>query len=428
MIFFANRVLTVTHSTYRTGKGHAVNLIYWYCWSHFQSILHRCTIHLFRIGKGEVLTHGNHLVQIVWGIHTCRDVLEICIFQDTIILLVTQGEHSWMFLIGMRKRYIIIAGKTCSWYFIHPISIWKAHGFLAVDEAVIASIDCIVHIFWLCRIPYGDRSSIGCIDVKAIVLGIDCRIKAIVEGCLHHCRSILARVAKLHLGLVGIELCREVGWEVYLYLVTFLSLLGRNDDYTISRAWSIDRSWGCIFQHLHAFNVTGIEWIQGRIRRHTIYNVEWILWSVKRTNTAYSHSSCSTWWAIDRNVHARNLTLKRTHRVCVRWSLERIGWNYGYRTRQIGFSLRCVACHYDLVQQFWFFFQCDFQIWSCFNLLADIADVRDNKEWTLLSFQFEITVNVSDNTVRCAFFNHRGTDNRFAISIDNSSQTFCLRK
>ena len=138
-----------------------------------------------------------------------------------------------MLVIGMRYREVVVLRETCARDFIKPVCIRESHGLLGIDVAIISTIDSIVLILVGSRIPNGDWSSRGCIQVDAVVGCISHRIESIVQGCLSHRSSILAGVHQLHLRLVRIELCSQVGREVNSNLATLLTFLGGDDDDTI---------------------------------------------------------------------------------------------------------------------------------------------------------------------------------------------------
>ena len=196
-----------------------------------------------------------------------------------------------MLVIGMRYREVVVLRETCARDFIEPVGIGESHGLLGIDVAIISTIDSIVLILVGSRIPNGDWSSRGRIQVDAVVGSISHRIESIVQGCLSHRSSILAGVHQLHLRLVGIELCSEVGREVNSHLATLLTFLGGDDDDTIRSTGTIDRSRSGILQNLHTLNIICIEGIQCHIGRHTIYDIKRVLRRVERTDTTNTHGS-----------------------------------------------------------------------------------------------------------------------------------------
>ena len=99
VIQLAQRILTVTHTAYRTTEGLVVLFIYRNRRSHLEGILHWEAVHLVGVAYSEVLTNSDKLVHVVAGIDTAREVLEVGIFQNTGVLLVAQ-RHEGRVLVG----------------------------------------------------------------------------------------------------------------------------------------------------------------------------------------------------------------------------------------------------------------------------------------------------------------------------------------
>ena len=236
VILLTGRVLTVGHGTDRSGEGLSVFLIYRYDGRHLQRVLHRSAVHLCRIGDGEVLAHGDHLVEIPGGVQPGGDVLEAGVFQDSVHILVSQGEHGTVLVVGVREREVIVLRETSVGDGVHPVSVREGHGLPLVDISVVASGGRIGNGLAGCRVVGGDRNAVGGLEVHAVVAGIGHGVQSVVEGGLCHGGEIAAGVQQLHLRLAGIELCGEVGREVDGDLVAFLSLLRRDDDHTIRSA------------------------------------------------------------------------------------------------------------------------------------------------------------------------------------------------
>ena len=176
IVRFAQWILTVAHTTDRTCKCCPVFLIYRNSRCHFQSILHRSTVHLTRISHSEILTNSQILIYIVWRVHAGWYILKIRIFQNTIILFISKRKHGRMLFIGMWERQVIILRESCTGNFIQPVGIGIFHCLFLVDIAVIQAIDRIIHITPGCRIPHRDRSTRCSIQIQPIVTGISNRI------------------------------------------------------------------------------------------------------------------------------------------------------------------------------------------------------------------------------------------------------------
>ena len=211
VIFLAHGILAVAHTTHRTTESNTIFLVNGHDRRHLQGVFHRRYVHLLGVGNGEILTHTDHLINMIGSVHTCRQVFKVGILQYTIVLLVAQREHRGVLLVGMRKRNIVVAGKTGARNLVYPVGIGEAHGLLAIDETIVATINRIIHVFRQGRIPHTDGGSVGRVDVDTVVLSVGHGVDAVVKGGLHHGRNIFTGVAELHLGLRGIELRRQIG-------------------------------------------------------------------------------------------------------------------------------------------------------------------------------------------------------------------------
>ena len=89
VIQFTERVLTVTHTAHRPGEGNAVLFIDRKGRGHLEGVLHRSAVYLGSMGNRQVFADGKPLEYFQTGIHAGCDVLEIGIFQDTLVILVT---------------------------------------------------------------------------------------------------------------------------------------------------------------------------------------------------------------------------------------------------------------------------------------------------------------------------------------------------
>ena len=94
MIELAQRVLAVAHATHRAGECLVVLLIYGHSRRHLEGVLHREAVHLVGVADCEVLADGDKLVDIEACVHASREVLEVSVFQYTVVLLVSDRHKS----------------------------------------------------------------------------------------------------------------------------------------------------------------------------------------------------------------------------------------------------------------------------------------------------------------------------------------------
>ena len=257
-----------------------------------------------------------------------------------------------MLIIGMRQRQVIVLRDTSLRDGIHPVGIRETHGLLLIDKSIIATINGIILILACGWVPYSDRCTSGSIQVNTIVGSVSHRVLTIVQGSLSHSGGILGRIEQLHLRLVGIELCSHISREVDGNLITLLTLLGSDDDNTIRRTRTIDRSRSSILQHLHTLNIICIKRVQGIIGRHTIYNIKRILRRIERTNTTDTYGTSTNRRTCGGNGHTWHTTLQGTHWVGISCCLQVFGRYHSHRTSQVGLALCSITCNNHLTQLF----------------------------------------------------------------------------
>ena len=315
VIGFAQGILAVTHAAHGAGEGCAVLFIHRNDGRHLQRILHRGYVHLAGIGDGEVLAHGDVLVDVVRGVHAGRNVLEVRVLDDTVVLLVAQGEHRGRLVTGLGHRDVIVLCEARAGDGVQPVSVGVAHRAVLVDVAVIEAVHRIIHVAARGRVPNRDGRTIGGVQVQAVIAGVGHRVQSVVQGGLSHRRGISGGVEQLHHRLRRVELCRQVGIEVHLDLIALLALLGRDDDDAVRGTRTVDGGRCGILQHLHALDVTCVQRVQGTCRRHAVHDVQRVLRRIERTDTTDADRTHAARRAVGRNRHARHLALQGAHRV-----------------------------------------------------------------------------------------------------------------
>ena len=139
-VHLAQRVLAVAHTTHRTSECSAVFFIYRHRRRHLQRILHRCTIYLLRVSNRSVLAYTYNLVHIVCRVESGREVLEVRILQDTIVLLVSCREKTSELVGGTRQREVVVLHETGARNLVKPVGVRQSHCFLCIDIAVVSTV------------------------------------------------------------------------------------------------------------------------------------------------------------------------------------------------------------------------------------------------------------------------------------------------
>ena len=208
MIQFTERVLAVAHTAHRAGEGDAVLFIDRKGRGHLQGVLHRSAVHLGSMGDGQVFTDGNVLTKFQAGIDSCGQVLEIGVFQDTLVILVTDGNQYRGTLAHIGQGKVIALQEAGTGNGLEPVCIAVPHGFLRIDITVIQAVHHVaVHLprGWVISL---DGISCAGVQVNPVIGSILNRIQSVIQCGLGHGCCILAAVGQGHHRLPVVGLCR----------------------------------------------------------------------------------------------------------------------------------------------------------------------------------------------------------------------------
>ena len=148
---------------------------------------------------------------------------------------------------------------------------------------------------------------------------------------------------------VDIGLNSHAGIQVHADLA-LRAFLGRDDNHTVRRTASVDRSGSGVFQHLNTLDVVGVQLMHTRGRRHTVDDVERGGRGVERTHTTDLHTCRTGRITVGGDVQTRHFALQRLHRVVLLLLLKVFGGDGTDCTRQIRLALRRVTGHDYLFQ------------------------------------------------------------------------------
>src|SRR5690606_3880794 len=112
---------------------------------------------------------------------------------------------------------------------------------------------------------------------------------------------------------------------------------------------SINGRSGSIFQHLHGFDVVGIQPSQFSFIRHSIDYIQRIV-IVYGTESPDAYLRGGSWRTIINDLHTGSLALKRFNRTGRRLLLQVLYIDYGNRAGQIFYALCRVTGYDHLVQ------------------------------------------------------------------------------
>ena len=229
-----------------------------------------------------------------------------------------------------------------------------------------------------------------------------------------------------HLILLGDGVERGGVVDVHRHLVA-LTLLGGDDDHTIGGTASVDRGRRGIFQHLYRLDVGSVQRVEVLGGSHTVDD-EQRSNTIDRAHTTHAdRGTATTGSSIGDNVHAGQLTLHRVQHVGVALTLGALHIHHGHSTRQVGLTLGLVTSDHHLGQLGGVVFHRHLHAGSGSYFLLLETNIREDKCFSSLHFQFEVSVEVGDCTVGCAFLHNRSTDNGLAGHIDHGTSNLCLR-
>ena len=365
-----------------------------------------CAVHC------EVLTYCNSSVEeLIVGIGTTRDAFEEAVLDGALVVVVAQREERIALVGTVAHREVVLLYHTCTGDFIEPVCITGTHAGVLVE----------IHIH-----RHTVEHRIACLVIapvivvtKVVVVGVE----TIVHTCLPESPAPLAGIHRLD--LVGVERGGHTTVKVHLDFAVLTSL-GCDYYHTVGSTATIDRSRGCILQHLYRLDIIAIQLVHAGFSGHTVDDVERVV-VVESADTADAHCCSTGGITIGSDVHARHTALKGLHRVVLVLLRHLIYTHCRYGTSQVGFSLRGIASHHHLLQHFRIFLQGHCHPRLGRHFLCLIADVRNDKNGTVINLEFEVSVNVGNSAVGSSFLLHCGTNDALTCRVHHSAMDFCLR-
>ena len=285
MIELAQGVLAVAHATHRTRECHAVFFVDGQGGRHLECILQRGAVYIVRIRELCILAYADDFVNLVGAVETCREILEVGIFQHTGSLLVAEREERGALFVGLRERQVVVLGEARAAYLVHPVGIAERHGPLGIHVTVVETAYVIVDRRARRRIVDRDGHSALNIEGEAVVGCIVLRTLRVVQGCLHQCGGILPGVEQLH--LLRHPRHRQRRIEIDVDVVALLTLLGGNHHHAVGSARTVDRGRGSILQHLHRLDIRRVQTVQRATEGDAVYYI-------KRCSAGTAHRADTT--------------------------------------------------------------------------------------------------------------------------------------
>ena len=252
--------------------------------------------------------------------------------------------------------------------------------------------------------PIGTRICTALISCKQICIEVIAPVPKRSTGVeLHYVLNFHVLLSSQHLWKSVYIRNTDVSIVADLEL-TFLTLLGGNEDNTISSGRTIDGTRSGILQNVDTFDVGRVQVVD--VTCYTVNNIKRSGVAVS-TGTTDRNLETITWLTrVGLDVNTRSLALESTQ--CLSGvQFSDIFTLYFYSSTCNEFLLLdTVTYYYHFVQTFGIFLQCNLIILSTTysDFFYFITNVRDVQSSTRLHVQCELTVQISDSTIACTLF------------------------
>ena len=211
----------------------------------------------------------------------------------------------------------------------------------------------------------------------------------------------------------------EVTAVVNLQRLILTTMLGGDDDHTITSTRTVDGTGSGILQNLDGLNIISGEVTDRSTHWHSIDNIKRCGTS-KSTDTTNTHRWIGTRLTIGRDLYTRNLTLKHGGDIGVGYLLQLVGIDNGNRAGQVGLLLSTITDNDNLIQN---------TVISChLNLINNSASTHSNLAVFIAyityhersigrSVKIEITVKIGHSTTLSTFYLNGGSSKRFTLIV-----------
>ena len=361
-------------------------------------------LHLAGAVQGEVLADGEDVLvpdleELVIRVDTGGKTGEVRMLDDTVILVIAQGEERIAALRAVAERKVVLLDNACPGGLAEPVGVAGGCGAGRVQVLVHAD-------------PVQGGDAVGVIaPVIDVPEGIHVGVQAVVHIALpHHLAEFLGieHLHPVHVGLGG-----HAGVEIDSHF-PLLAAFGRNDDDAVGRTASVDGGRGGVFQDLDGLDVVSVEFMHAGLGRDAVDDVERIV-VVQGTDTAYADRSTAGRRTVRRDVHARNAALQRLDGVVLVLLGEIVGVDGGDGAGEVGLTLDRVAGDNHLVQKLGVLLHDHRHIFSGREFQGGVADGGENQNGPLIDADGEIPVKIGRHAIRRSFLHDGGPDDSVAV-------------
>ena len=214
-----------------------------------------------------MLTYGDDvavsdLQQLEVRVDTGAQAGEIGVFDDTVVLVVTQGEERVAALGTVAQREVVLLDDTGAGGLAEPVRV--------AGRGDTGGVQVLGHSHLV-----QDGIAAGVIaPVVLVAQGVHIGIQAVVHIALPHHLAEFLGIEDLHTVHVGLG--GHGGVKVNLYLAV-LAGLGGDDDDAVGGAATVDGSGSSVLEHLDGLDVVTVELVHTGLGGHTVNDVQGII-------------------------------------------------------------------------------------------------------------------------------------------------------
>ena len=241
----------------------------------------------------------------------------------------------------------------------------------------------------------------------------------------HQVHDIHVLLCIQHLGHLVHVLPTHVTVVAHLYS-SFLTLLGGDENHTVSSRRTVDGSRGSVLQHVDTLDV-------GRVQRvdvaagHTVDDVDRSGAAVRTCTTDVDFESVTRLTRSCLDGDTRCLALQCAEGLGGVQLGDVLTFHFQCSTGDQLLLLDTVTYDHHFLQCLVVFLKSNSQraLVSNDDFLRRVTDVADDQRCAGLHIEREITVEIGNRTITCTLLHHRGSDHR-AHGVDNSTCHFAV--
>ena len=340
-----------------------------------------------------------NLQQFIIRIDTGAQTGEVGMLDDTVVLIIANGEEGAAPLGAVAQRQVVLLDDTGTGGFLEPVRV--AGGRFA------GGVQVFVHHHF---IQHGIAVGIVA-PVVHIAQCIHVGVQAIVHIALPHDASEFLGIQHLHAVYIGLG--GHAGVKVHFYL-TILAALGGDDDNTVGGAATVNGSGSGVFQDLDGLDVVTVEFMHAGLGGDTVDDVQRVV-VVEGSHTTDPDGGSAGRATVRTDIHSGNTALQGFDGVVLVLFGQIVGVHRGDGTGEIGLALDRITGYHHFIQQLGVFVHDHGHLRLGGKFKGGITDGREDQDGAFLHGDGEVAVEVCDGTVVRTFFLDRGANDAVAV-------------